>query len=109
MPKKTTPLTDIKVKATKPQTINIKLFDGGGLFLLIKPNGSKLWRLKYRFGGTEKLIDLGTYPQTTLADARQRRTKARGAAPMGRRTVPGHLRRQNEKRLFQGRLTNGSQ
>lgn len=91
MPKKTTPLTDIKVKATKPQTINIKLFDGGGLFLLIKPNGSKLWRLKYRFGGTEKLIHLGTYPQTTLADARQRRTEARSLLDKG--IDPGAVRK----------------
>ncbi len=91
MPKKTTPLTDIKVKATKPQAINIKLFDGGGLFLLIKPNGSKLWRLKYRFGGTEKLINLGTYPQTTLADARQRRTEARSLLDKG--IDPGAVRK----------------
>lgn len=51
MSKKINLLIDIKVKATKPHTINIKLFDGGGLFLRIKPSGSKLWRLKYRFGG----------------------------------------------------------
>lgn len=91
MPKKTAPLTDIKVKSTKPQTINIKLFDGGGLFLLIKPNGSKLWRLKYRFGGTEKLINLGTYPQTSLGDARQRRTEARALLDKG--IDPGAVRK----------------
>lgn len=57
----------------KPQ----KLFDGGGLYLLIQPTGGKLWRLKYRFGGKEKLVSLGTYPEVSLKDARERRDKAR--------------------------------
>jgi len=73
MPRKIVPLTDVKIKATKPKTTKAKLFDGGGLFLLITPSGGKLWRLKYRFGGMEKLLTLGTYPQTSLADARQKR------------------------------------
>ena len=80
MPRKITPLTDIKVKATKPQTTDIKLFDGGGLFLLVTPSGGKLWRLKYRFGGTEKLLTLGAYPQTSLAEARQKRDRSAIAA-----------------------------
>ena len=83
MPKKIVPLTDIKVKATKPSTKPLKLFDGGGLFLLVTPTGGKLWRLKYRFGGTEKLLTLGTYPQTTLTEARQRRTDARSLLDKG--------------------------
>ncbi|RTL30693.1 MAG: DUF4102 domain-containing protein [Burkholderiales bacterium] len=57
----------------KPQ----KLFDGGGLYLLIQPTGGKLWRLKYRFGGKEKLVSLGTYPEIGLKEARERRDKAR--------------------------------
>ncbi|MDD2465469.1 MAG: integrase arm-type DNA-binding domain-containing protein [Desulfobulbus sp.] len=83
MPRQTVPLTDIKVKATKPQTVDVKLFDGGGLFLLITKTGSKLWRLKYRFGGTEKLLTLGAYPQTTLTEARKRRTDARALLDKG--------------------------
>jgi hypothetical protein len=43
-----------------------KLFDGGGLFLLVNPNGSKLWRLKYRFGGREKLLALGPFHLVSL-------------------------------------------
>jgi hypothetical protein len=46
------------------------LFDGGGLFLLVMPNGSKLWRLKYRFGGEEKLLSFGPLELVSLADAR---------------------------------------
>lgn len=83
MPRKVIPLNDIAVKSTKPQTINVKLFDGGGLFLLVTPSGGKLWRLKYRFGGTEKLLTLGAYPQTTLADARKKRTEARSLLDKG--------------------------
>ncbi len=76
MPKRITPLTDTKVRTIKPTEKPQKLFDGGGLFLLVTPTGGKLWRLKYRFGGTEKLLALGAYPQISLADARQKRDQA---------------------------------
>ena len=66
MPIKTVPLTDIKIKSAKYAPGISKLFDGGGLFLLIKPTGSKLQRLKYRLGDAEKLLAIGTYPLTTL-------------------------------------------
>ena len=77
MPKRITPLTDTKVRTIKPAGKPQKLFDGGGLFLLVTPTGGKLWRLKYRFGGIEKLLTVGTYPQTSLAEARQKRDEAR--------------------------------
>jgi integrase len=77
MPKRITPLTDTKVRTIKPAEKPKKLFDGGGLFLLVTPTGGKLWRLKYRFGGIEKMLALGAYPQTSLADARQKRDQAR--------------------------------
>jgi integrase len=77
MPKRITPLTDTKVRTIKPAEKPKKIFDGGGLFLLVTPTGGKLWRLKYRFGGIEKLLALGAYPQTSLADARQKRDNAR--------------------------------
>ncbi|MRR34149.1 DUF4102 domain-containing protein, partial [bacterium] len=76
-------LTDVKVRNAKPTEKQVKLFDGDGLFLLIMPpgkktpNGSKCWRLKYRFGGKEKLLALGTYPEVSLSDARDKRTEAR--------------------------------
>ena len=77
MPKRIMPLTDTTVRTIKPAENPKKLFDGGGLFLLVTPTGGKLWRLKYRFGGIEKLLSLGTYPQTSLSDARQKREQAR--------------------------------
>lgn len=71
------PLTDIKVKSAKPTEKAYKLTDGGGMYLLVKPNGSKYWRLKYRFVGKEKMLSIGVYPDVSLADARQKRDEAR--------------------------------
>ncbi|WP_072381067.1 Arm DNA-binding domain-containing protein [Novosphingobium sp. NDB2Meth1] len=51
--------------------------DGGGMFLLITPAGGKLWRLKYRVDGREKLLAIGTYPEIGLGEARRRREEAR--------------------------------
>ena len=76
MPKRIAPLTDTKVRTTKPTEKPQKLFDGGGLFLLLTPTGGRLWRFKYRFGGSEKLLSIGTYPETSLVEARQRRDQA---------------------------------
>lgn len=77
MPKKTAPLSDVQINKAKPKDKDYKLTDGGGLFLLLTPSGGKLWRLKYRFDGKEKLLALGQYPAVSLADARQRREDAR--------------------------------
>ena len=73
MARTTVPLTATELKATKPKDKNYKLSDGGGLFLLVKPNGSKFWRLKYRFNGKEKEYAIGVYPRVTLSKARERR------------------------------------
>ncbi|MBF0462573.1 MAG: tyrosine-type recombinase/integrase [Magnetococcales bacterium] len=70
-------LTDTAIKNTKPGTTPIKKSDGGGLFLLFNPNGSRLWRLAYRFGGKQKLLALGQYPDVPLKLARERRDEAR--------------------------------
>lgn len=77
MPKRIVPLTDLQVSRAKPQDKPVTLFDGGGLFLLVTPSGGKLWRLKYRIGGKEKLLSLGKYPDISLAEARDRRHEAR--------------------------------
>jgi integrase len=71
------PLTDAKIKKTKAGEKPAKLFDERGLFLLVAPTGGKLWRLKYRIGGKEKLLGLGRYPDTSLKAARERREEAR--------------------------------
>ena len=70
-------LTDRACKAAKPADKPYKQADGGGLHLLIKPNGSKLWRLKYRYLGKEKSLAIGQYPLISLAEAREERDKAR--------------------------------
>jgi integrase len=71
------PLSDVKIRNAKPTEKQVKLFDGDGLFLLVTPQGGKYFRLKYRYEGKEKLLALGTYPEISLADARQRREEAR--------------------------------
>jgi len=76
-------LTDIKIKTAKPREKAYKLFDGEGLYLHITPQGSKYWRLKYRFNGKEKLLALGVYDQVTLAEARTRRNEARNLLAKG--------------------------
>jgi integrase len=70
-------LSDAATRNAKPKTKSYKVSDGDGLFLLVMPNGSKYWRLKYFFAGKEKLLALGVYPDVSLADARERRTQAR--------------------------------
>lgn len=70
-------LTDIKVRTAKPTDKQYKLTDGNGMHLLVHPNGSRYWRLQYRFGGKQKMLALGVYPDVSLADARTRRDEAR--------------------------------
>ncbi|EJQ5988368.1 tyrosine-type recombinase/integrase [Escherichia coli] len=66
-----------QVDRAKPKEKPYKLADGGGLYLLVNPNGSRYWRLKYRVAGKEKLLALGIYPDVTLADARAKRDEAK--------------------------------
>lgn len=70
-------LTQLAITAAKPKATSYKLTDGNGLHLLIKTGGSKLWRFRYQFGGKEKMISFGAYPDVTLAAARTRRDDAR--------------------------------
>ena len=71
------PLSDLSVRRAKPAEKPYKIADERGLYLLVAPTGGKLWRFKYRFGGKEKLLALGAYPDVSLADARDRRDEAR--------------------------------
>jgi integrase len=71
------PMSDTKARNAKPKNKQFKLFDTDGLFLLVSPAGGKWWRFKYRFGGKEKLLSLGTYPEVGLSQARERRDAAR--------------------------------
>lgn len=71
------PLTDTAVKKAKPGDKPAKLSDGKGMYLLVNPAGSKLWRWKYRVLGKEKVMSLGAYPDVSLAQAREGMDKAR--------------------------------
>ncbi len=73
----TVPLTDSAVRNAKPRERAYKLSDERGMFLLVQPTGGKWWRLKYRIDGREKSLSLGTYPDTPLKKARERRDDAR--------------------------------
>lgn len=70
-------LTATAVRNAKPSEKTQRLFDGLGLYLEISPKGGKWWRLKYRYAGKEKRLSLGTYPDTSLKAARDRRDEAR--------------------------------
>jgi len=70
-------LTNIEITKAKPLDKAYKLSDSGGLYLLVNPNGSKLWRLKYRFLGKEKVLSLGQYPHVSLLEAREARDAAK--------------------------------
>ncbi|MFP1757205.1 Arm DNA-binding domain-containing protein [Lonsdalea quercina] len=71
------PLTDAKIRSTKSTSKPIKLADGGGLYLEVRPSGSKLWRYRYRIAGKENVFALGEYPTLSLAEARAEHDKAR--------------------------------
>jgi integrase len=69
-------LSELIIKKIKPCDKAYKLSDGRGLFLLVKPNDSKLWRWKYRYGGKEKVLAFGVYPDVSLKDARESQAAA---------------------------------
>lgn len=77
------PLTDTAILTAKPGDKPLKLTDGNGLFLLVAPSGGKWWRFRYRFGGKEKLLALGVYPDVSLDAARERRDEARRLLAQG--------------------------
>jgi integrase len=71
-------LTPIAIRNAKPRSKPYKLADEAGLYLLVRPDGARYWRLKYRFAGKEKLLALGVFPDVTLAEARTDRDEAKG-------------------------------
>ncbi|HEM7189281.1 TPA: tyrosine-type recombinase/integrase [Providencia rettgeri] len=66
-----------QIQTAKPKDKEYKLSDERGLYLLVKPNGARYWRMKYRFAGKEKKLSIGVYPDISLADARVKRDEAR--------------------------------
>jgi integrase len=70
-------LTDTRIRSAKPKAKAYKLSDGGGMYLLVKPDGGRYWRLDYRFVGKRRTLALGVYPIVTLSESRARRQEAR--------------------------------
>ena len=70
-------LTDLAIKRARPGAEDLKLSDGGGLQLWVTPDGAKRWRLAYRFGGAQKTLAIGVYPEVGLKHARDARESAR--------------------------------
>jgi integrase len=85
-------LSDAAARNAKPKAKPYKIADGEGLFMLVMPSGAKYWRLKYFFGGKEKLLALGVYPDVALAEARDRRVQARKVLAAG--NDPGVAKKQ---------------
>ena len=76
-------LSDAAIRAAKARGKQYKLHDGGGLFIIVRPSGGKLWRLKYRHLGKEQQLTIGIYPDVGLKDARERRDAARKIIAVG--------------------------
>jgi len=83
-------LTDAKIRNAKPGPRPIKLADGGGLYLEVRPTGAKLWRFRYRIAGKENVFAIGDYPAISLAEVRAEHGKARALVKQG--IHPSHSR-----------------
>jgi integrase len=95
-------LTDTAIRNARPAEKPYRLYDGGGLYLEIRPNGNKWWRLKYRIHARENRLSLGTYPKVGLADARRRRDEAQARIAQGDDpALERRLRRQTPGRDFE--------
>src|SRR5271155_2971540 len=90
------PLTNIAIRNAKPKEKVYRLKDGEGLFLQVEPNGGQYWRFRYFFAGKEKMLALGTYPEISLDDAREKRRNARKLVANG--IDPG-AKKKEDKRL----------
>lgn len=97
-------LTDTAIRKAKPGDKPQKLSDGAGMYLLLNPNGSRWWRLDYRHNGKRKTLSLGTYPDTGLADARDKRDAARKLLAAG---IDPSEQRKAEKAAGEERASNG--
>lgn len=88
-------LSETKIRNSKPRDKRYKIADGKGLFLVINPNGSKYWRLRYHFNGKEKLLALGVYPHISLADAREKHADTKKLLAKG---IDPSVEKQTQKR-----------
>jgi Arm domain-containing DNA-binding protein len=91
-----------EIERATPGEKPIRCFDGRGLYMEISPSGGKLWRMRYRFAGKEKLLSFGAYPAVSMSDARKRREAARKLLAQG--IDPSVARRQQKARATADRL-----
>lgn len=89
------PLTDTRVRNAKPTAKSYKLSDGGGMYLLVTPDGARYWRLDYRFAGKRRTLAFGVYPTVTIASARTRREEAR--ALLAKEIDPGAVKKATKR------------
>ncbi|NMV42056.1 tyrosine-type recombinase/integrase [Ralstonia insidiosa] len=100
------PLTDVAVRNATPRDKPYRLADAAGMYLEVMPNGSKYWRLKYRFAGKEKRLAIGIYPSVSISDARRKRDEARlkladGIDPAETKKAEKRAQRQSVANSFQ--------
>ena len=95
-------LTAVQINAAKPAAKAYKLADSGGLYLLVQPKGAKLWRYKFRLGGVEGLDALGSFPEVSLAQARQAHGESRRLVSQG--VNPVLARKERRQALIQANL-----
>jgi integrase len=88
-------LTDTHIRNAKPKAKPYKISDGGGMYLLVTPDGARYWRLDYRFSGKRRTLALGVYPTTTLCSARFRRAEAR--ALLAKDVDPGVAKKEKKR------------
>jgi Arm DNA-binding domain len=88
-------MTDTRVRNAKPTSKPYKLSDGGGMYLLVTPDGARYWRIDYRFAGKRRTLALGIYPSVSLSNARSRREDAR--ALMAKDIDPGMAKRATKR------------
>jgi integrase len=96
-------LTDTHIRNAKPKAKAYKLSDGGGMYLLVKPDGARYWRLDYRFAGKRRTLALGVYPTTALSNARTRREEARALLAQG--NDPSVAKRKSKRAIMQASET----
>ncbi len=96
------PLTDATIRNLKPRDKPYKVSDFEGLFLLVKPTGSRLWHQKYRIEGKEKLLAIGSYPEVSLAQARLSRDAARALLAAGKDPSEAKQERKREEKERRG-------
>jgi integrase len=107
MARKTIPLSDVQVRNAKATDgKQATFFDGGGLYLLVRPTGEKGWRFKYRLHSKDKLMSFGTYPEVSLSEAREKRSEARklveqGIDPLQVRAEEKHHQKEVHENTFQ--------